>query len=220
MCINASWGAFGASVYFQKMSSRCSVHNVLNAQMYLKVLRCLRQGAWGTLSAIKHTLWGSNAPALLCPALLLILVSVSWAPHILNKEAKRAESWAETRGKRIRCRWAQLEPPPPLSMQFCETLHDQVLNSAVWTHIWLPQHRCYSQPEEIWARGGRHHRTISEWTRMKLQNCVKIACSLCEKCETRWTHGICTIPQNYQMNANTCCQLYLLTNINPSQMNY
>lgn len=68
--------------------------------------------------------------------------------------------------------------------------------------------------------GGRHHRTISELTRMKLPNCVKFACSLCEKCETRWTHGLCTIPQNYQMNANTCCQLYLLTNINPSQMNY
>lgn len=162
MCINASWGAFGASVYFQKMSSWCSVHNVLNAQMYLKVLRCLRQGAWGTLSAIKHTLWGSNAPALLCPALLLILVSVSWAPHVLNKEAKRAESWAETRGKRTRCRGAQLVPPPPLSMQFCETLHDQVLNWAIWTHIWLPQHRCYSQPEEIWARGGRGGGDITE----------------------------------------------------------
>lgn len=151
--IHSIMGSIRASVHFQKMSSRCSVNNILNAQMYLKVRRCLRQGAWGTLSAIKHTLWGSNAPALLCPALLLILVSSHGPRTSWIKKQKEPRAELRQEGSGLRCRWAQLEPPPLLSMQFCETLHDQVLNSAVWTHIWLPQHRCYSQPEEIWARG-------------------------------------------------------------------
>lgn len=92
-------------------------------------------------------------------------------------------------------------------------------NLAVWTLIWLlPQHRCYTQPKKVWARWGRwHHRRISEWS---FRIAWKLHVHCVEKCETRSTRGLCTVPQNYQLNANTCCQLYLLTGINPSQMNH
>lgn len=97
--------SIGPGVYFQKMSSQCSVNSVLNAQMYFKLSKALAS------KRLKHF-----------ECLLLILGSVTWDLRVFNKGSKKKRARAETRGKRTSCRWAQLESPPPLSMQFCGIL--------------------------------------------------------------------------------------------------
>lgn len=129
--------------------------------MYLKVLRCLRQGAGGTMSPIKPTLWGSNAP---CSALLCSAFDFGER----HMGPARSE-WGSRRSRELSLRQggrglaaAELSLSRRRRLCRCNSVKHFIIKYG--TLIWLlPQHRCYTQPKKNWARWGRwHHRRISE----------------------------------------------------------